>query len=61
MVHVLVDPNHSTIRQSQRDSFKNQLYYDVVTIVENEPIYANVGIPKYSKAALVWVCIGVFV
>ena len=41
---VLVDPNPSTIRQSQRESFNNQLHSDVVFMVENEPIYVNVDI-----------------
>ena len=43
---VLVDPNPSIIRQSQRDSFFNNTkqHSDVVFMVENEPIYANVDV-----------------
>ena len=41
---LVIDPNPSTIRQAQRESFNNQLHSDVVFMVENEPIYANVDI-----------------
>ena len=40
----VVDPNPSTIRHSQRDLFNNKQHSDVVFMVENEPIYANVDV-----------------
>ena len=39
---VLVDPNPSTIRQSQQASFNNKEHSDVVFMVEHEPLSANV-------------------
>ena len=40
---VLVDPTSpSSIRQLQQTSFNNQEHYDVIFMVENEPLYANV-------------------
>jgi alpha-tubulin suppressor-like RCC1 family protein len=42
---VLVDSTSlSTIRQSQQVSFNNKQHSDVVLIVENEPLYANVDV-----------------
>jgi alpha-tubulin suppressor-like RCC1 family protein len=42
---VLVDPaSPSIIRQSQRVSFNNKQHSDVVFMVENEPLYANVEV-----------------
>ena len=41
---VLADSNPSTIRQAQQDSFNNPKHSDVVFMVENEPIYANVNV-----------------
>ena len=35
---VLVDPSHSSIRQSQEVSFNNKQLSDVVIMVENEPL-----------------------
>jgi hypothetical protein len=40
---VLVDPNSSIIRQSQQAAFNNPELSDVVLMVENEPLYANVN------------------
>ena len=37
---VSVDPTPSTIRHSQQALFNNEERYDVVLMVENEPIYA---------------------
>merc|ERR1719276_537136 len=39
---VIVDSQPSTIRQSQLASFNNKEHSDVVLMVENEPIYANI-------------------
>jgi alpha-tubulin suppressor-like RCC1 family protein len=42
---VLVDSTSlSTIRQSQQVSFNNKQHSDVVLMVENEPLYANVDV-----------------
>jgi hypothetical protein len=42
---VLVDPKKpSPIRQAQQASFNNQQHSDVVIMVENEPLYANVDL-----------------
>ena len=43
-IAVLVDPSPSTIRQSQQASFNNKEHYDVVIMVENEALYANVNV-----------------
>ena len=40
----LVDPSPSPIRQSQQASFNNKQHSDVVFMVENEPLYANVDL-----------------
>ena len=40
----LVDPSTSPIRQTQQASFNNKQDYDVVFMVENEPLYANVDV-----------------
>ena len=39
---VIVDSEPSIIRQSQQASFNNKKHSDVVFMVENEPIYANI-------------------
>jgi hypothetical protein len=42
---VLVDPTSpSCIRQSQQASFNNQKLSDVVLMVENQPLYANIDV-----------------
>ena len=41
---VIVDPIPSPIRQSQQASFNNKVNADVVFMVENEPLYANVEV-----------------
>ena len=42
---MLVDPTSpSIIRQSQQDSFNNKEHSDVIFIVENKPLYANVDV-----------------
>jgi hypothetical protein len=43
---VLVDPTSpsTSIRQSQHASFNNQEHSDVVLMVENEPLYANIDV-----------------
>jgi hypothetical protein len=42
---VLVDPTSpSSIRQSQQASFNNKAHSDVVFMVEDEPLYANVDV-----------------
>jgi hypothetical protein len=37
-------PSFGIIRQSQQVAFNNQKYFDVVFMVENEPLYANVNV-----------------
>jgi hypothetical protein len=39
---VLVDPSPSSTRQSQQASLNNKEHYDVVFMVENEPLFANI-------------------
>ena len=39
---VIVNSKPSTIRQSQQASFNNKEHSDVVLMVENQPIYANI-------------------
>ena len=41
---VLIDPSPSLIRQFQQATFNNKDQYDVVFMVENQPLYANVEI-----------------
>ena len=41
---VTIDSKPSTIRQSQQASFNNKEHSDVVFMVENEPIYANIEV-----------------
>jgi hypothetical protein len=38
----MIDPNPSSIRQSQEASFNNKNHFDVTFMVENESLYANV-------------------
>ena len=41
---VLVDPTLSTTRQSQQDSFNKERNSDVIFMVKNLPIYANIDV-----------------
>ena len=41
---VLVDPSPSIIRQSQEANFKKKQHSDVVFMIENEHVYANIEV-----------------